>query len=321
MIRYALKQDKILNKEGRYVVVTRNLRSRSTKGFTEEFHLNHLMRQYTRSNGVECYHTVLSWNHRDAEQISEKVLRDMAHKYMGLRSKGSLYLAVAHFNTDEPHVHIIHSGSTLAGKSARISKAEFAQLKLDLDEYQQKRFPFLVNSLPQHGKAQRQKTVPEKSAYKNARTPLDKEKIQGWLDKAYEKAHCIDEFVSSVEESGLEIYKRDGRLQGILYKGLKHRFSKYGIDKEKFQSLLDMEQKEAKMLEEIEAIRSSKDKDREIDLEDDLELSRDEPDTDSDDSEVNEPDEEYGVDEEDEEDIEDEDDNETESDNDNDSGE
>lgn len=315
LLRYALKQEKILNKEGKYVLVTRNLRSKSIDGYIEEFQLNHMMRSYTRKNGLECYHTTISWSYKDADLVTEQVMRDMASKFMSLRSRGSLFLSIGHFNTDSPHLHIIHSATSLNGKSARISREEFANLKIELDAYQNKRWPELIHSLPDHGKAKRLKTIPEKSAYKNRRTPLDIQKIQKWLDKAYEKAHSREEFISSVEAVGLEIYSRNNRLQGVKFKGLKHRFSKYGITQEMFQHLDEIEQKETKMLQEIESIRSQKSYSREIDYEydDGQEHSRDEPHDDEDEkSEVNDNDEEYTVDdsEEEQEDSTDDDDDE-----------
>lgn len=164
----------------------------------------------------------------------------------------------------------------MKGKGTRQTKAEFAQLKLDLTKYQERHFPELSNSLPKHGKGaiEKQQLHNNERKYKT-RTIFEYEKIQKGLDVAYTDAHSVADFLKRIERLGFQPYFRNDIPQGLWLNGLKHRFSKYGYSKELFEVLEVKAEKETKLLKEFEDIRSRKNWEKDIDIEVESEPERD----------------------------------------------
>jgi len=255
VIRYVLKPEKINGKTNTPVIVRRNIRGKTEKAYIREFELNEKQRQNKRTNMNVSVHTILSFK-GDATKVTPQVIRDISSKYMSLKGHGNLYLAVAHFNNPEQiHIHIIESATNLKGQTARISRGDFFLLKKELSLYQERRFPELSNSLPEHGKKAKQLPIVAKP-YISPRTISEKDAIAMCLDRQFSKAHSVKEFVKGIRDSGYEVYMRNDRPQGVLCNGLKHRFSKFGYTQEKFSELGIIETKEAKLMKEFEAIRS-----------------------------------------------------------------
>lgn len=277
IIRYLLKPEKTIGKDKEPVIVRRNIRGKTEKAYVREFEAVQQLRINRRSNMNVCVHTVLSFNTLDASKVTNQAIRDISAKYMSLKGSGNLYLAVAHFNTGTFHIHIVESASNLKGQTARISKAEFAELKKELTLYQERRFPELSHSLPEHGKKENQKnkTLTVAKPYISPRTLSDKEAIKQCCDRIYTKSHSVKEFVAGIRDSGYEVYMRNGRVQGLVSNGLKHRFSKFGYTQEKFAELEQIEEKEVKLMKEFEAIRSRNTRAKEErDMEEEVEIER-----------------------------------------------
>ncbi len=247
-----------IHKESKPFVITHNIRGRSLNSYIHEFEQLDARRMRQSANQTAVNHVILSWANTDAEKITDAMLRKVAQEYIRLRGENNLYVIVKHADVSHTHLHVTVSGTQLNGLSSRISQKEFADIKLAMDEFQKTHFPFLVNSLPNHGGAERggiARVGSEK--IKNADRLLDRNILLGLLETLYAKSTSLEQFLSEIRANGHEPYFRNGRLQGVLFEGeRKFRLTPLGYDTEKLQALDLQKKKEEKTLDELQAIRA-----------------------------------------------------------------
>ena len=246
------------------LVIRHNIHSRSIPGYIKEFERNEALRIHKRKDSVQVYHTILSFSNKDKEHVNEKVLTDMARKYIELRGTNNLYVITSHHDHDHIHLHCAQSGTQLNGISSRVSRNEFAKIKLELDRYQKEKYPELVNSLPRHGKAKQVKDIEvEKNIKRNERSK-DKNSLMQVLETAYNKSTSREQFFTHLESLGHTPYYRAGTFAGLKYDGhRKFRINRLGYDEMKLMQL-DERAKEEKQLKEIQELRTGKNRIQEI---------------------------------------------------------
>lgn len=239
------------------LVITKNLRSKSIEGICHEFDVNERMRLHPRSNAVQAYHSILSFSKLDRQHITREMLEDMTWKLIDLRGANSLYVATLHQDRDHYHVHLVQSGlQYLTGKSNRVSRQEFLELKVAMQEYQKDKYPMLIHSLPDHAKA-RAVVKEEQKNKKIERSSSEKNSLLQALETEYKMADSLEQFLTAVTEHGHTVYYRNGRLQGIKYEGdRKFRFSGLGYSKDKLETLDAKKEKEERCLVELKNIRA-----------------------------------------------------------------
>lgn len=254
--RYVIQGKETVNPQlGRKpLIVTHGLRSNDIDGYIKEFDDNEKQRKHTRKDSVRAYHHIISFSHLDTNFITEKMLRDVSQKYISLRGPDSLFIAVAHVNTDNAHLHLVQSGVKVGtGRAARISKQEFQEIKRTLQQYQKDNYPALV-SLPEHGKSKNQKSKnmdttknisPERS--------VGEDVLLRVIETAFANSSSKDEFLETVRQAGHEPYFRDSRLAGIKLNGEdKYRLKTLGLTE---RQLDDLDRKC-----ELEAMRNLREK-------------------------------------------------------------
>ena len=64
-----------------------------------------------RKGGVRAFHEVLSFHQDDAPALTKETLRKLTEYYLQLRAPHALAIAEAHFDTENPHVHIMISAN------------------------------------------------------------------------------------------------------------------------------------------------------------------------------------------------------------------
>lgn len=70
---------------------------------------------------------------KDKSYCTSEVMTSITEKYFDLRGDVLGY-AVAHFNTDSPHIHILESATRYRqNKSSSLRKSELADLKLEME--------------------------------------------------------------------------------------------------------------------------------------------------------------------------------------------
>jgi hypothetical protein len=140
-------------------LVRHNVKSQTISGYIKEFEANEKLRIRKRKNSPCVYHTILSWHKEDAKYLDNAKLRIMAKEFVRLRGDKNLYVISKHLDREHVHLHCAISATNIEGKSSRLSKNEFEQLKLKIDVFQKEKFPELSHSLPQHGKKREERKL------------------------------------------------------------------------------------------------------------------------------------------------------------------
>ena len=172
----------------------------------------------SRKNGVVLYHDVLSFSKHDKQQITEEILLDLGQKYLELRVPNALAYGRVHWDKGNPHLHLMISGNEVGSqKQARLSQKDFATTKRELEAYQKERYPELVHSVVQEGKAKTKRTpTKEKGQGEKARVfALVQESLRGASNET--------DIAERLERVGLTIYRR-GKTVGVLDTNTKKKY-------------------------------------------------------------------------------------------------
>lgn len=244
-------------------IIRHNIRSRSVKGFTKEFKENESFRLVHRKDSVRLFHTIISFSNKDKEQVTDKILKDIAKKFIEERGLNNMYAGTKHENKDHIHLHLLISGTQLNGRSSRISKQKFHSIKLALQNFQLEKYPQLLHSLPEHGKKARQIEKDAIVQKVKSERQTDKQALLEYLEKAYSNSKSQEQFLSQLKKSGHEPYFRNGNFQGMRYEGkMKFRLSRLGFDKARLQALDKIKAAQDKTLSELKSLRSRKSKEQ-----------------------------------------------------------
>ncbi|MBK7800103.1 MAG: relaxase/mobilization nuclease domain-containing protein [Saprospiraceae bacterium] len=263
LVNYLFKQEKDAKQKP---ILKHNLRSRTTKGWTKELDKNFELRMHRRKDNIRLHHTIISFSNKDKKQINQDLLKDITKKYIELRGKDNIYLASSHHDKEHIHLHIVMSSTKLiTGESNRISRQEFRELKLALDEYQKVKYPELVNSLPAHGKSQKlQLTDPEQKLQDREGKLSQKQELLETVQTVYSRSKSLDNFLSELKSAGYNSYSRGGKVYGVEDESGRHyRFKTLGYDLNKLEELDRQAQEEARQLQELASLRDSKSQDKE----------------------------------------------------------
>jgi len=240
-------------------MIRHNIRSRSSmKNLIKEFEENESYRLVKRRDSVKLFHTVLSFSNKDTQFLNDKILKDIAKKFIAEFGNNCLHIGTKHINKSHIHLHIATSGTQLNGRSSRISKQHLHHIKIELDKFQKEKYPELV-SLPEHGK---NKKISKEKVLQTikAERQTNKETLLTSIEKTYAISKSKDHFLSQLKKTGHEIYYRNGRLQGVKYQGKKYRLNRLGFDEFKLQSLGLEQSKEAMELTALKELRTKSSK-------------------------------------------------------------
>jgi Relaxase/Mobilisation nuclease domain len=260
IFRYILNEDKrshsMDKKESRPFILRHNIRTNTIEGYIKEFERVQKMR-VKRKNQIVINHAILSWTKDDASKISDKMLRDIAKKFISLRSQSSLFVGTKHNDKDHIHIHLAYSPCDITGRSNRITKQQFADLKLELDAYQKVKYPELI-SLPQHGLSKSNRGLHKTGIHEIKPGSLNqKDSLRQLIVQTKGNSKSLDELLTRIKESGHQPYYRNGTLAGIKYEGeRKFRLSNLGLtDIENFEQRT-VEVQQEKELQELRTIRN-----------------------------------------------------------------
>lgn len=251
-------KDRLFDKNGKSLCINHNVKGNTIESWVKQLQENETFRLRKRKDSVYCTHEILSWHRDDAENISLEKLEEMTVEYMKFRNPRGMYIAIPHFDRQHFHMHICVSGIEYrTGKSMRMSKADFGKLKLNIQKFQQLKYPEFTRSVVDHGKSKKQR---EKGVVEIKHSEKDKLYLSGLLKTCYKKSNSIETFDSLLKESGLKTYVRGGKLSGVHYKEKKFRLKSLGFSQERIQSL-EMISKRHQLVRDI---RSKKSKNRDL---------------------------------------------------------
>jgi hypothetical protein len=232
------KKGKILNLKGESFAITHNLRGEEIEDWVQQFQENEKYRQYNHKKKNYLTHEIISFHKEDVKNISLEKMEDMAREYIQLRNPKGMYVAIPHFDRQNFHIHLCVSAIEYkSGKSLRMSKQQFQELKKNIQKYQQEKYPELSKSVVEHGK--NGINISDKEYQMKLRTGriTEKEKVIGILKDCFKKGISKSDFLIKVQEAGLKTYDRGGKTTGILFGKHKFRFSRLGFTEEKMKEL------------------------------------------------------------------------------------
>lgn len=266
LFKYTTKPDKILieptktsKDKNKPFIYLHNMSSRSIKGFTKEFLDNARNAKYKSSRRLICHHTIISFAHADAGKITKSMLRRIVRKYITIRGSNLKYVITQHHDKENlVHLHIAQSANTIAGLSARLTKAAFGDLKLEMDQFQRTIAPDLI-SLPDHGKSKRraQSPVIQKAGGRQSK----KEELGHVLEDLFRRSPSKLAFLQKVKRLGYTPYYRgtSQRLTGIAdQNGRKYRFRLFGFTEERLNTLDRPRELAPGKLEEFAQLRQAR---------------------------------------------------------------
>lgn len=260
VLRYTLKENEPQKvKENATIVLRHNLRSRSIKNYIQEFKENESYRIYKRKDSVTLFHSILSFSPCDKEKITNTHLKNISKKFVELRGINNLYLAVAHKEKAHIHLHIVMSGVQVNGYSSRVSKQQFKHIKLELEKYQQQKFPELNHSAIDHDK-KRQKSKEDIIEQVKSSRQTEKQKLASILETAFNQSKSSGEFITFIKSKSYEPYYRNNNLQGIKIDGQKFRLQRLGYDAKKIEELNHKSAIEKNVYQEFADLRSGRNK-------------------------------------------------------------
>lgn len=106
-----------------------------------------------RKNGVRVFHEVLSFHAEDAPALTKDAIQKLTEYYLQLRAPHALAIAEPHFDTENPHIHVMISANELnSNKRVRVSKREFGDIKTAVEQLQLELYPKLTKSVCQKAK-------------------------------------------------------------------------------------------------------------------------------------------------------------------------
>ena len=235
-------------------LIRHNLRSTTLKGWVREFEQLEALRIHKRSNNVSIYHHILSLSAKEKVPVTETVLQEIAEKFIELRGTDHAYIGQAHWDKSHAHLHLAMSAVDLAGRSGRISKAQFQEIKIALQEFQQERFPELLMSLPAHGTKGRSKDKGTVIENIKTRTNDIRGGIGKVLENAFASASSMEQFLSHVKQH-YPVYERGGRVTGVTVDSRRWRFTTLGYTVHKLHELDTREHEQNKQLAALQALR------------------------------------------------------------------
>ncbi len=149
-IHYVVNDTKSLGDKP--IIVKQFLRGYDMENWVEQLKSNDNARRYNHSRRTTFRHDLVSFHSKDSEQLTPPVLMDLARKYLEVRSPKSMGFASVHYDKEHIHIHVATAAVQLDGSSSRVSKKEFQDQKIEMENYQRTRFPELKHSKVNYSK-------------------------------------------------------------------------------------------------------------------------------------------------------------------------
>jgi hypothetical protein len=256
-------------REDETFTIRHNLRSADTDGIIREFIENDTHRR-KRKNGVVLYHEILSYSPKDTQKLNLEILEDIAQKFIELRGDRALCLAKPHIENKNVHIHFCFSGTEYhSSKVLRLDNKAFKQLRIDIERYQQEKYPELSDSIIYLNKWQKEQVIvqdevkmsdSEVQLKKRTGNQSDKEQINELVQQSFQDSSSRDDFFQKLLQQGLELYKYRNKVNGLLWNGRKYRFRTLNISEKQLAQL----QKGSGRMAELQRIMNPKPTERDF---------------------------------------------------------
>ena len=133
------------------LVVKQFVRGYDPEKWADAFKENDEKRTFTHTRRTVLRHEIISFSPESTEFLGREKLKAFAKFYLKHRSPHSVGVCGVHYDK-AIHIHFIISGVTIEGTSTRISRKDFREFKIQLQEFQKRMYPELSHSIVEHAK-------------------------------------------------------------------------------------------------------------------------------------------------------------------------
>ena len=219
--------------------ILHNLLGDTADAIEAEFRAN--AQHIVQAGRVVMFHEVLSLAVADRPYVDQRVLEDLARFYLERRAPDSLAYGQVHLAANA-HVHLLISGNRIASsRQSRITRRQFGEVKLQLEQYQRERYPLLSHSIVhalsdgRSARVKRGRAEGERSRRLRAAGKRDdfsrKDLIAAFLRETAELARSEQEWHQLLGARNLRLYRRGTRLgieEGLTSR--KYRLATLGVE-------------------------------------------------------------------------------------------
>jgi hypothetical protein len=264
-----------LTREDEFELYTHNLYANGydRKRVIEEFLENSHYIDNSRGKNY-MYHEILSLkeNSNLSQKKQKEILLDLAKEYINQRAKDNLVLQAVHTDKKHTHIHLmISANELLSERRLRLSKDELANVKKEVENYKNQKYPYLESNMYQKDKSKTKEKRAEQEIKHRRGKQTKKEQVKESIKDIFEKATSKTSLENMLKNSGYELYTR-GKSVGIVHEGKKYRLNTLNLDKSYKLKLREFELKKAREMkreEYKEAKKPNKQKSRKEQLRDD----------------------------------------------------
>lgn len=193
-------------------------------------------------------HCIMSFMAEDSQHLENdpSILYDLAEKYLALRGYAdALIYGVVHKPDNTKiggikHFHwhfMVSTNKVQSHQSTRVSRADYKDQDLELEQYQMEKYPELQSLVYTHPERTKEK--------KPQRTPRETNKnfIRELFNAIADDASNLSDLHKRIEKhQDCTLYTtKKGTINGVWYKGCKYRFSRY-ISSERYEILQELEE-------------------------------------------------------------------------------
>lgn len=223
-----------------------------------------------RKNGNYLYHEILSFGVGDRQLVTAAMLEDVARAYLELRAPYALAYARAHWETSNPHIHLLISANNVGGsKRLRLSRQEFQRIKQQLESHQREQYPQLEHSVvfnrpqernrPARHQGRKESERERRIRKSGSRLLSRKEELQSILQTEMAAAMSGEDFYRRLQAQGIRLYRR-GRNVAVedIARGRKYRLQTLGLE-ETFDQAMAQWKRMSRRLKAIQEAETGRD--------------------------------------------------------------
>jgi len=195
---------------------------------------------------IYLYHEVISLEKSNLSRKDiEKILLDLADKYINARAKNHLVYANIHLDTNNPHIHLIISANEIEkSKRVRLSKEEFSRVQSHMEIYKNERYKNLEQSrVYNRGKKSRNDREFEQEQKPKKKKSFTRDYVRENLQKIFSESVTKTALNNALKNRGFEIYTR-GNTTGVRYEKKNYRFKTLGVEDDYKKSLINIQQRD-----------------------------------------------------------------------------
>ncbi len=218
-------------------ILKKNMSGNTIKDWEYNLKQNEKNRIHPRNKNIKMFHEIISFSKYDNKNMTVTKMKAIGKKYLQLRGDNIMGVGTLHTNKEHFHLHFCFSSVEIhTGRSMRISKESFKNLKNELQNYHLQQFPEIIHSTVVHIKQQKKGVSEKEFQLKKRGIKSERDIIKEKLEETYKQSDSREAFHRKIIENGYTIYCRDGKPYGIIGKR-KMRFQTMGFTRERLNKL------------------------------------------------------------------------------------